>query len=244
MADELRIGDETGLTYTCEVRNITSPYALIGSAVSLTEDSSSGRYYGDFPSGSATDDTEYDLIYIQNSEIEATERRFWNGSALLTVDSRDVWTYASRTLTATATATTAALTGTDLVATRAVTLSATFSGTISATWTKAIFTAKADDCTSDAQSILQIVETNPADDGDGLQYIEGNAATAAQASLTVDQGAGTVVLAVSDDATAQLLLRAASEGATYDVKLILSDSTSSLFASGGFSVASTPTWAL
>ncbi|MEM7131177.1 MAG: hypothetical protein AAF702_32980 [Chloroflexota bacterium] len=81
MANELRIADETGLTYTCEVRQTDG--TLVGSAVSLSESGSSGRYYGDFPSASAG---IYDLLYIQSSIIEAAETVYWDGSAVLNLN--------------------------------------------------------------------------------------------------------------------------------------------------------------
>ena len=68
----------------------------------------------------------------------------------------------------------------ELRLTASTTFSETLSGlTISAAWSKIYLTAlvRKGDAATDA--ILQLVETNPADDDDGLLYLDGSAPTAA-----------------------------------------------------------------
>lgn len=248
MANELRIPDETGLTYTCEVRETDG---TLLDTVSLAESGSTGRYYGDFPSGTATADTTYDLIYVEDSTARATQTVRWNGSKLLGVEdtitatgfsthnAATVWRYAVRTLTSSASQTANAASGAALAVTRGVTFTHTFTGSIPENWQRFIFTAKDEDCQRDEDAIIQVLITNSGGDSDGALVLEGATATAGQASLEVDQPGGTVDLTIHDDATAQMLLRA---GADYDVKMILDDSTSSVFESSTFSVEATATW--
>lgn len=154
-----------------------------------------------------------------------------------------VWQYATRTLTSSPVQTSNAASGAALTITRGVTFTHTFSGTIPSNWERMIFTAKDDDCCADAQSIAQVVVTNPAAGSDGMLYLERSEATASQGAIVVDQPNGTAALTIHDHATAQMFSRAVADGADYDVKLLLGDSTSSLFASGTISVEHTPTWA-
>ena len=104
---------------------------------------------------------------------------------------------------------------------QAVTFNATVSGlTISATWAKLYFTLKYSEYDDDPDAIVQIVETNPAAAlTDGLLYIDGAAIVApitiADGTLTVSQAAGTVVIAITDNATA--LLAKASD-LVWDIK--------------------------
>lgn len=79
MANELRISDATGLTYTCQVKEPESGGSVIGT-VSLSEDGSTGDYYGTFPAASAG---YYDLKYIEDSIVRRAETAYWTGSALL-----------------------------------------------------------------------------------------------------------------------------------------------------------------
>ena len=65
---------------------------------------------------------------------------------------------------------------------------------------------------------------------DGLLYLDGAAATAAQASLTVDQGAGTVVIAITDNATAALGMTYTTY--VYDLKVLLSDGSTQQLTTG------------
>lgn len=136
------------------------------------------------------------------------------------------WAYVTRTLTTTAAATTAAVTGSTLALTARATYTATLSGlTISAAWEKIWFTIKRVAADADSASIVQIVETNPAAGTDGLLYLNGAAATAANASLTIDQAAGTIVISITDDTTSVL---SAATALVYDIKQLVSGATTQL----------------
>lgn len=113
-------------------------------------------------------------------------------------DADTLWTGAStRTLTSSAAATTAAVSGSTLTVTRFATYSAELSGlTIPADWLEVWLTAKTDAKDLDSAAVLQVLESNPGAVGDGVQHLEGAAGTAADGSLTVDQVAGTVTLAL------------------------------------------------
>jgi len=130
--------------------------------------------------------------------------------------------------------------GDGLTLTRGVTFNATLSGlTIPATWTKIYLTAKKYNTDAVAKSVLQLVETNPGDADDGLLYLDGAAPTlATEGSLTVDQVAGTIVIVIDDDASADFskIVRAG-----YDVKVLLADGTSEILTYGAFVVILTET---
>lgn len=107
-----------------------------------------------------------------------------------------------------------------LTFTQGSTFAATVSGlTISATWAKLYFTLKESDYDPDDLALLQLVETNPGAGTDGLLYLAGDAIaspiTVADGTLTVSQAAGTVAIAITDNATA--LLSKAS-GLVWDIK--------------------------
>jgi hypothetical protein len=108
-----------------------------------------------------------------------------------------------------------------------VTYGATLTGlTISADWSKILLTAKASTSDSDAAAQIQIQES-VAGTGDGLLYIDGKTPTVAglvvgDASLTVDQAAGTIAIVIDDEATALMV----SGTYSYDVKCLLTDGTS------------------
>lgn len=129
--------------------------------------------------------------------------------------------------------------GANLKLTRTTTFTETFSGSIPTNWAKMIFTVKTDALHTDAQALIQVAVTNPADAGNGLVVLNGSPGTLNQASLQVIQVGGTATVTISDDASVPLT---ALTGATYDVKMILDDSTSSVFATGSFAIDSTPTW--
>jgi hypothetical protein len=155
----------------------------------------------------------------------------------------DVWGYATRTLTSTAAATASAVDGSTLNITRAVTYEATISGlTIPATWSKMYFTM--DDSNdlhlADSNARIQILDTNGGDAGDGLQYLNGASATASQAELTIDQGAGTIDIVIEDDATQSL----ESGAHRYDIKVVKSDGRTQVLTAGDANVVLTPTGAV
>lgn len=143
-----------------------------------------------------------------------------------------IWAYATRSLTSTAAAVAAAMSGSDLSVTNGVSFSATISGlTIPATWTKIYLTAKRSlENDADALSMLMLMETNPANVADGILYINRAAASTAQqayGSLTVDQAAGTIVVALDDALDFSSMLGRY----TYDIKCLKADGTSVKLAS-------------
>ena len=91
------------------------------------------------------------------------------------------------------------------------------------TWTKIYFTVKDYPDDTDAEAILQIVESNPGVAADGILYLDGVAATAliqAYGSLVVT--VGTITIAISSNGT--LLIPAGRYG--YDIKALLADGSS------------------
>lgn len=147
----------------------------------------------------------------------------------------NVWVAADRTLTI------PAVSGNDPVDGGVVniTIGATFDGTISglsisASWTKIYFSVKCDKNEDDNVAEIQIVVSNPSSGSDGLKYLAGAvAATAANGSLTVNQGAGTIRIVIADDATASL---DEHSGIYYDVKQFVS-SASSIIAADACNIA-------
>jgi hypothetical protein len=155
----------------------------------------------------------------------------------------DIWTYASRTLTSTAASTISALAGNTLNITRAVTYEATISGlNIPGTWSKLFITMDDNNALhlADSSARVQIVVTNGGDAGDGLQYLNGAAATVGQAALTVDQAAGTVAIVIEDEATRSLDCGAHK----YDIKIVKSDGRTQVLTAGDANVILTPTGAV
>lgn len=104
---------------------------------------------------------------------------------------------------------------------QSVTFGATVSGlTISATWAKLYFTLKWSEYDDDDAAIVQLVASNPAAPlTDGLLYLDGAAValplTIANGTLTVSQAAGTVAIAITDNAT---VLLAKASGLYWDIK--------------------------
>jgi hypothetical protein len=152
-----------------------------------------------------------------------------------------VWANATRTLTQAASSAIAALTGSTLGIVAHITYATTLSGlTIPATWTKIWLSIKSAESDADSASVIQIVESNPGVGTDGLLYLNATAATAGQASLTVDQAAGTIAIVIADEATT--LLAASTYG--YDVKCLLADGTTQQLTHGMASITLTETRAL
>lgn len=124
--------------------------------------------------------------------------------------------------------------GTTLTLTIGVTYAATITGlTVPASWTKVYLTVKKKKAQADTDAVIQILKSNPADgDADGIKYLNAAAATVAQrayGSLTVNQGAGTVAIAITDDGT--LLLPGGDF--TWDLKCLLSDGSSQVLSASG-----------
>jgi hypothetical protein len=105
-----------------------------------------------------------------------------------------VWSYVVRTLTWSIASLHTALSGTDIEIDRGDTflLSLTNLGSM-AGWTKVWFTVKHDKDDTDAQSIIQLVESNPGVATDGLLWIEG------AVPALVTNGSITMVNAVTGD---------------------------------------------
>ena len=87
---------------------------------------------------------------------------------------------------------------------RGATFDATLTGlSIPASWTTARLTVKRLSGDSDESAVLQILVSNPGGGSDGLQRVNGTTSgvVAANASLVVNQAAGTVAIHIEDDAT-------------------------------------------
>lgn len=99
----------------------------------------------------------------------------------------------------------------------------TFNITVPANWSKIYFTAKSDHrVDTDAQSIIQVLVTNPSSGGDGLIYLNGAAhATQTDGSLTVNGGLTQITLFLKAAVTSLL---APQTSCRYDFRIIRSDS--------------------
>jgi len=150
-----------------------------------------------------------------------------------------------RLATATITTTTA-VSGSTINFTIAQTFDETLSGlTIPSTWTKMYLTVKAHpEDEADTAAVMQIMKTNPADaTNDGLIRLKAAAyATKSHGALTVNQAAGTVGITIADDALATFTRE--YDGLTYDLKVLCSDGTSEVLATGEVNVSYTPTRAI
>jgi hypothetical protein len=120
--------------------------------------------------------------------------------------------------------------------------------TIPATWAKVYLTLKVSaEKDTDAQAVLQVVATNGGAVDDGVLRLEGAAptsytgVTAASGSLAVDQAAGTVGIALSDDLTGAMLTRT---GLGWDLKCERADGTTVLLSYGSVRTRATETRAL
>ena len=117
------------------------------------------------------------------------------------------WSNPARTLTMSP-AQVAALVDGELSCPRGDTFTNTFTGLTLTNWTKVYFAVKRDlDC-ADSQSCVFVQESNPGVAADGLIYLNSAALVSpvvvGDASLTVDENAGTVVVRLEARATAQL----------------------------------------
>jgi hypothetical protein len=157
----------------------------------------------------------------------------------------DLWSYAWRTLTSAGTAE-EETDGTDLTVTRGVTYDHTLTGlSVPATWVALYLTAKRDLVDDDADALVQLMVSNPADAAaDGLIVLNGDddSTLLSEGSLTVDAVNGTVRVQLSDEAA---LLLPVTRKATYDLKWLLSDDSSQKpWASASFVVQATETQAV
>ena len=93
---------------------------------------------------------------------------------------------------------------------RAVTYDGTLTGIsiIPADWVYALFTVKRRVGDPDSAAVLQIKVTNGGDVGDGLKIVNGSSSvTASNASMAVNQGAGTVALHIEDNVLADIVTK-------------------------------------
>lgn len=160
---------------------------------------------------------------------------------ILDVDA--IWAASERTLTSTPEETAAALTGSALSISIGASYSKTITGlTIPATWTKAWLTAKRSLNDTDAQAMLQMVVSNPADvEADGLLTLNGTTATLSNGSLELDVAAGEALLEIVDTTG----LEPSGTGMTwkYDIKLLLSTGRFQQLTASTATATRTPTQA-
>lgn len=172
-----------------------------------------------------------------------TARTISSFGSLVTSIVTAVWAAAIRTLTSSAAATTAAVTGSNLNVSISASYAATISSlTIPATWTKLWWTLKDSREDTDAEAILQVLVSNPAASStDGVQYIMAGAASVTQRTLgglTVDQGAGTVTIALDETLTAVL---AKGDDLDWDIKCLESGGACTVLTDGECDIARTVT---
>ena len=131
-----------------------------------------------------------------------------------------VWSWSTRTLTQSAASIVSAVAGSIITIVRGDTFSGSLTGLGDiSNYTKLWFSVKRDRADTDARAIVQIVLTNPAAGTDGLLYLNGASATAAQGSITVDDAAaGDITITIDEVATAQL----ADQACMYDVQVLRS----------------------
>ena len=160
-------------------------------------------------------------IYIE-ATVDADTGGIAYGFRALTPTAESVWAYATRTLTQSAAAILAAVTGSDVNILRGDTLSASITGLGNiSTRTKLWFTVKRERQLTDAQSIIQVEET------DGMLYLNGSLVvslglTAAAGSITVtDAVAGDITIAISAAAAALLQPQACY----YDIQMLTAAGT-------------------
>lgn len=153
-----------------------------------------------------------------------------------------VWTYATRTLTQTAAQIAAVLAGSTITIHRGDTFSASLTGITAYTgWDKLWFTVKGQLQEGDRRSAVQILLSDPGVATDGLQVINGQAATAADGSLTADNAAlGNVTINIEAAATRQLT---PGTQYTYDVQALIGSDVVTL-AAGSLTVSADVTRAV
>jgi hypothetical protein len=238
----------TGLTVTVDIYRLGTVGA-VASDQSATElgggvyvythtDATAGDYFGNFKTADTTVDAQQigSWAALEVPRIDAAISSRSSHSAA------DVWTSTTRTLTQTAAQVAAAVSGSSLALTNQVSFAATLTGlTIPATWESIYLTVKRTTRDADADAILQILKSEPADPGDGVTRYAGaapGAGVAALASLTVNQAGGTVAIVIQDNLDFASYVGSNS----YDVKCLLADGTSVLLSSSSlFTIALTET---
>ena len=139
----------------------------------------------------------------------------------------NVWAYATRTLTQAATQIAAIVAGTSLTIHRGDTLALPLSDLADNTgWEKLWFTIKITNKEDDDDALVQVVLSNPTASGDGLVWIEGAAATAANGSITV-LSSTSVQIDIEAVETAKLTPRT---GAHWDIQMLIGDTVTTIAA--------------
>ena len=155
-------------------------------------------------------------------------------SALSTHTAAGVWTSATRTLTQSGASVAATVAGSTITLYRGDYWSASITGVgdISER-AKLYFTVKQFKANTDAQALLQVVESNPAAGTDGCLIWNGATRTAANATLTVtDEDTGAFTLAVKQTITKD----ATPDTYCYDLQMIDSDGPTTMLV-GSFVVS-------
>jgi len=165
-----------------------------------------------------------------------TTRTLTSLSTLVSSIAAAVWAYATRTLTTTPSAISSQVSGSSISQHRGDTWSFQLTGLGSVSGrVKLWFTVKNGvGNPTDADSMVQILLTEPADDDDGLQYLNGAvAADASQGSLTVDdEDAGDITITIAAAATAVL---SPGDGYVYDIQ-VATDSATTTLSDGSFAI--------
>lgn len=155
----------------------------------------------------------------------------------------DVWTYLQRSLTGTAAQQTQPVVGSELNITRAATYGGTLTGiSIPSNWTRALWTIKKErqKTRPDATwSLLQVQVSNGGHASDGLIVLNGSTSglTKSDASLSINQAAGTATFAIVDEVTAQL----EPDRYVYDLKFFYGVGASVVPTESDANVVATPT---
>jgi len=260
MANELGIVDVSGLTYSCE---IFSGQTLIATVSPLTEvvDGNSSRYYGDFPSGSATANTSYTFFYIQDSTIEGAEEKRWDGSKLLgpedfitatgfsthdaasvwSVGTRtltgfgtliaDIWSYTTRTLTNVQNNTVSSNVGNRLTITRGITFTDTFSG-LTIPANWSKMTFTAKDCPDDQVDSESTLQIEESSPASGEDGLQYLNGTGSTLVATLTTTQGSGTVDINISDEATRLLPVDKQ-IYYDLKVDLNDGTNQLLVRDG-----------
>lgn len=201
---------------------------------SVDVDASGGVEVGSFQAGAitpaaiATDAIDSDALAASaTAEIAAA---VW-GFATRTLTSfgtlvASIWAHASRTLTQTAVAAYETMVGSTLIIKRGDTFSASITDLGALTgFSKLWFSVKKDTEDADSASVLMVLLSSPAGAGDGLQYLNGAPATAAQGNIVVtDLPTGDITITILPAATMQL-----TKGTyVYDIQMLVGGAVTTL----------------